>query len=218
MPGATAARAVTLAVRRTGEGTRKRRAVEKGGVSRVNDPAKKDRSAGAREISLPEQAELTPIYAEFGAAVHDTQVLEFGLVLLMALVTRYDDAHFTSEAVRALSSAHAGHTLGEIFKSVRKKEYFTSPERKAIHKAIRLRNELVHRFMVDKVEQFLTPEGRYALLEELHGIREAVQAADRIIASLLDRYLEEYGTSLEELQDYASDLFRDEGAGEQATE
>jgi len=63
---------------------------------------------------------------------------------------------------------------------------------------------------VDKVEQFLSSEGRQALLEELHGIREAVQAADRIIASLLDRYLEEYGTSLEELQDYASDLFRED--------
>jgi len=176
----------------------------------VSDPAHKTGAEGAREISLPEQAELTPIYAEFGAAVHDTQVLEFGLVLLMALATRYDDAHFTSEAVKALSSAHAGKTLGEIFKSVRKKEYFTSPERKAIHKAIRLRNELVHRFMVDKVEQILSPEGRHALQEELHGIREAVQAADRIIASLLDRYLEEYGTSLEELQDYASDLFREQ--------
>lgn len=176
----------------------------------MNDPVQKDRHDDARARSLPEQAELTPIYAEFGAAVHDTQVLEFGLVLLMALATRYDDAHFTTEAVRALSSAHAGQTLGEIFKAVRKKEFFTSPERKAIHKAIRLRNELVHRFMVDKVEQFLSSEGRQALLEELHGIREAVQAADRIIASLLDRYLEEYGTSLEELQDYASDLFRED--------
>jgi len=197
-----------MPVRDTGAG-RRAPAIE-GGVSRVIEPVPKGRNEGAREISLPEQAELTPIYAEFGAAVHDTQVLEFGLVLLMALATRYDDAHFTREAVRALSSAHAGQTLGEIFKSVRKKEYFTSPERKAIHKAIRLRNELVHRFMVDKVEQILTPEGRQSLLEELHGIREAVQAADRIIASLLDRYLEEYGTSLEELQDYAADLFQDD--------
>ncbi len=184
----------------------------------MNDPAQKVGSAGARDISLPEQSELTPIYAEFGAAVHDTQVLEFGLVLLMALATRYDDAHFTSEAVRALSSAHAGKTLGEIFKAVRKKEYFTSPERKAIHKAIRLRNELVHRFMVDKVEQVLSPEGRHALQEELRGIRDAVQAADRIIASLLDRYLEEYGTSLEELHDYASDLFQESVVGDRAAE
>jgi hypothetical protein len=162
------------------------------------------------EITLPEQGELAPIYAEFGAAVHDTQVLEFGLVLLMALATRYDNAHFTKEAVRALSSAHAGQTLGELFRVVRKQEYFTSPERKAIHKAIRLRNELVHRFMVDRVEQVLCPSGRQGLLEEIRGIRESVQSADRIIASLIDRYLEEYGTSLDELQDYASDLFEDD--------
>ncbi len=176
----------------------------------MTDPARSGAAVRPDEITLPDQEALAPIYAEFGAAVHDTQVLEFGLVLLMALATRYDDAHFTKEAVRALSSAHAGQTLGELFRVVRKQEYFTSPERKAIHKAIRLRNELVHRFMVNRVEQVLSPEGRKGLLEEIRAIREAVQSADRIIASLIDRYLEEYGTSLDDLQDYASDLFQEE--------
>jgi hypothetical protein len=180
------------------------------GGERSEDRTNADPSDIAQEIALPDQDELVPIYAEFGAAVHDTQVLEFGLVLLMALATRYDDAHFTPEAVKALSSSQAGQTLGELFRAVRKKEYFTSPERKSIHKAIRLRNDLVHRFMVHKVEQFLSPEGRAALLDEIRGIRGAVQSADRIIASLIDRYLEEYGTSLEELQDYASELFEQE--------
>jgi hypothetical protein len=180
------------------------------GGERSEDRTNADPSDIAQEIALPDQDELVPIYAEFGAAVHDTQVLEFGLVLLMALATRYDDAHFTPEAVMALSSSQAGQTLGELFRAVRKKEYFTSPERKSIHKAIRLRNDLVHRFMVHKVEQFLSPEGRAALLDEIRGIRGAVQSADRIIASLIDRYLEEYGTSLEELQDYASELFEQE--------
>jgi recombinational DNA repair protein (RecF pathway) len=64
--------------------------------------------------------------------------------------------------------------------------------------------------MVNRVEQVLSPEGRQDLLEEIRAIREAVQSADRIIASLIDRYLEEYGTSLDELQDYASDLFEEE--------
>lgn len=176
----------------------------------MNNPARSGATPVSGQVAMPEQAELAPIYAEFGAAVHDTQVLEFGLVLLMALATRYDDARFTKEAVRALSSAHAGQTLGELFRVVRKQEYFTSPERKAIHKAIRLRNELVHRFMVERVERVLSADGRRELLEEIRGIREAVQAADRIIASLIDRYLEEYGTSLDELQVYASELFDDE--------
>lgn len=158
-------------------------------------------------LDLPEQADLAPVYAEFGAAVHDTQVLEFGLVLLMALATRYDDAQFGADSVNALSTAQAGKTVGELFRAVRKKEHFTSPERKAIHKAIRLRNDLVHRFMVDKVESLFTPEGRESLLQEIRAIREAVQTADRINASLIDHYLEAYGTSVDELKDYAAELF-----------
>ncbi|MEJ2520281.1 MAG: hypothetical protein P8Y91_08065, partial [Desulfuromonadales bacterium] len=54
-------------------------------------------------IGVPDPAALTPVYAEFGAAVHDTQVLEFGLVLLMALANRYDDARFEKNAVASLS-------------------------------------------------------------------------------------------------------------------
>jgi hypothetical protein len=160
------------------------------------------------EIGVPDPTELAPVYAEFGAAVHDTQVLEFGLVLLMALATRYDDARFERNAVASLSSAQAGKTIGELFRAVRKKEHFTSPERKAIHKAIRLRNDLVHRFMVDKVEQLFSDTGRQELADELRGIRQAVQYADGIIASLIDRYLKEHGASLEELQAYADDLFQ----------
>ena len=53
-----------------------------------------------------------------------------------------------------------GRLQAELFRAVRKKEHFTSPERKAIHKAIRLRNDLVHRFMVDKVEQLFSDTGR----------------------------------------------------------
>jgi hypothetical protein len=158
-------------------------------------------------IGVPDPAALAPVYAEFGAAVHDTQVLEFGLVLLMALATRYDDARFGKNAVASLSSAQAGKTVGELFRAVRKKEHFTSPERKAIHKAIRLRNDLVHRFMVDKVEQLFSESGRQGLVEELQGIRRAVQYADGIIASLIDRYLREHGASLDDLRAYAADLF-----------
>ena len=171
-----------------------------------------DEPSGAIEeiqsaLEMPGQADLAPVYAEFGAAIHDTQVLEFGLVLLMALATRYEDAKFDSDAVSNLSSAQAGQTIGELFRAVRKKEHFTSPERKAIHKAIRLRNDLVHRFMIDKVEHLLTVEGRKDLVEELQAIRRAVQYADKIIASLMNHYLDEYGASLDELQDYAAGLF-----------
>jgi hypothetical protein len=162
-------------------------------------------------LEMPGQVELAPVYAEFGAAIHDTQVLEFGLVLLMALATRYEDAKFDSDAVSSLSSAQAGQTIGELFRAVRKKEHFTSPERKAIHKAIRLRNDLVHRFMVDKVERLLSVEGRKDLIEELQAIRRSVQSADQIIASLMNHYLDEYGASLEELQDYAAGLFERPG-------
>lgn len=164
------------------------------------------------------QQDLVPIYAEFGAAVHDTQVLEYGLVLLMALATRYDEAVFSRDAVGALSTPRAHRTIGELFFAVREKEYFTSAERKAVHKAIRRRNKLIHRYMIDNVEGFLDAEGRERMLLDLRALREDVRKASQIIESLIDRYLEEYGTSMEELAESAETMVAEAGGLEEIGE
>ena len=146
--------------------------------------------------------DLAPIYAAFGAAVHDTQVLEFGLLLLMALATRYEDAEFSFPAPgEALAPGSAGRTLGELFRAVKDKEYLDADQRRLLRRAIRRRNELIHGFMVERVEQFLTPEGREALRTELQRTR-----ANGVVTGLVDRYLAEYGTSVEELKSRPADL------------
>jgi hypothetical protein len=164
--------------------------------------------------------DLAPIYAAFGAAVHDTQVLEFGLLLLMALATRYEDAEFSFPAPgEALAPGSAGRTLGELFRAVKDKEYLDADQRRLLRRAIRRRNELIHGFMVERVEQFLTPEGRDALRTELQRTRQLLGSANGVVTGLVDRYLAEYGTSVEELKSRPADLLpgdmdeEEEGAG-----
>jgi hypothetical protein len=155
---------------------------------------------GVRGDSGVSDAELTPIYAELGAALHDAQVLEFGLILLMALATEYDQAHFPEGPRESLSPARIGKTLGQLFFAVREREYFTKAEKKMIFKAIRKRNDLIHGYMVDRVQDLFTPDGRRFLVEDIRRTRKALQDADRVNASLIDRYLKEYGTSMEAVE------------------
>jgi hypothetical protein len=159
-------------------------------------------------------AELTPVYAEFGAAVHDAQVLEFGLILLMALATRYDQAHFPEGPRESLSPARIGKTLGQLFFAVREKEYFTKAEKKMIFKAIRKRNDLIHGYMVDRVHDLLSADGRQFLLEDIRRTRKSLQDADRVNASLIDRYLQDYGTSLDEVEAQARAAMQQEDGPE----
>lgn len=152
---------------------------------------------------LPDR-ELAPIYALFGAALHDVQVLEYGLLLVMALATRYEHARFSfPEPGEALSPARAGRTLGELFRAVKDTAGLDAAQRRLLRRAIRRRNELIHGFMVERTERFLSSAGRAELRAELERARELLAHANAIVAPLVDRYLAEYGTSLEALKSQA---------------
>lgn len=143
--------------------------------------------------------DVVPIFAEFGAAVHVAQRLEFGLALLLAFAAKFDHARIPRSSVERLYSRQAEQTLGELFGSVRKHEYLTRAEQKTIYKAIRERNTLVHSYLLDKGELMLTPEGRAELLDDLARMQKALLAADEVVESLVDRYLREHDVSVDEI-------------------
>lgn len=152
--------------------------------------------------------ELEKVFAEFGATIHAAQCLEYALGLLMAFLTKYEDAKFKGRPDESLSAALSSQTLGELFRSVRKQEFFTSAERKKVHKAIKQRNQLVHSYLVDKAEFFLGAKSRAKLVEDLKKRRSNLREANAIIDGMLDRYLQEHGTSIEELHDFWEPLVR----------
>ncbi len=159
--------------------------------------------------ALPiEPRELKTLFAEFGATVHAAQCLEYALGLLMALLTKYEGAKFKGRPDESLSAAFSSQTLGELFRAVRKQEVFTSAERKTVHKAIKQRNQLVHSYLVDKAEYFLGAKSRAKLVRDLQKRRSNLREANAIIDRMIDRYLKEHGTSIEELHNFWEPLVR----------
>lgn len=151
--------------------------------------------------------ELLPVFGEFGAAVLDAQLLEQGLGFLMALVAKYQGAHFSSRPDISLYGSEEGKTLGELFRAVKKKEYFTQAEEKIIRRAIRTRNKLVHSFLVDKAEDMMTPKGRREVLSEVVELRDTIRKADTIVNECINKYLIEHGTSIEEAKIYCEQFW-----------
>ncbi|MDX1433459.1 MAG: hypothetical protein R3286_13530 [Gammaproteobacteria bacterium] len=150
---------------------------------------------------------LVPVLAEFGAAMHVAQRLEYGLTLLLAFAAKYDEASISRAEVEDPFDRDAERTLGELFHRVRKKEYLTRAEQKIIRKAVKERNILVHRYLIDKGELMLTPEGRSELIGDIIRIRKNLQSADRIVESLVDRYLEEHDTTVDEITEQWDSLW-----------
>ena len=159
---------------------------------------------------------VVPVLAEFGGAVHTAQRLEFGLTLLLAFAVKYDEATIGKSAVDRLSSNDAEKTLGELWHAVKKSAYVTRAEQKKIRKAIKERNILVHSYLVDKGELLLTREGRAEMLADIRRIQDLLRKADEIVESLVDRYLVENDTDLEEITKQLDSLWIEDGgvAGE----
>ncbi len=156
--------------------------------------------AKAAPLSQIDQA-LVPVFMEFGAAVHAGQCLESALQLLMGLVSKYDKAEFSGKSSERLDKRNIARTLGELFGALKSHEYFTPAEKKIVHKAIYLRNLLVHSYMVDRAESLIGPEKRKDLIEDIRGKRNTIRKANEIIDEMINRYLQEYDTSLEDLQE-----------------
>lgn len=154
---------------------------------------------------------VIPVFAEFGAAVHTAQRLEFGLTLLLAFAVKFDEAKIGKSAVERLSSNDAEKTLGELWHAVKKSEYVTRAEQKTIRKAIKERNVLVHSYLVDKGEQLFTAEGRKELLQDIRRIQELFRKADAIVESLVDRYLSENEVDLDEITRQLDSFWVDDG-------
>lgn len=156
---------------------------------------------------------VVPVFAEFGAAVHTAQRLEFGLTLLLAFAVKYDDATIEKSAVDRLATNDAEKTLGELWHAVKKSEYLTRAEQKKIRKAIKERNVLVHNYLIDNGESLLTQDGRTEMLGDIKRMQASLRKADEIVESLVDRYLVENDADLDEITKQLDTLWV-EGDGE----
>ena len=151
--------------------------------------------------------ELRPIFAEFGACVQVAQVMEYGLSTLIALSAKQEGSKLHPKRIGQMNQREADQTLGELFSSARQKEYFTDAEVKMVFRAISVRNKLVHNYMLDYVEKLMHPEGRKWLIEDVRKCRKVIENAGQIVESMINRYLEEEGSSMEELKDQVEAYF-----------
>jgi len=142
--------------------------------------------------------DLTEIMSEFAYAVHAAQMLEYGLGILLTQIAVNQRIEFTDGPKQAFRKGKEIKSLAAIFKAVREKEYFTPAEENEIWAAINLRNDFVHSFLVDRGIQLANPNDRQSVLDEISAVRATLLKAGEIVDHLINKYLAEYGMSIED--------------------
>ena len=158
--------------------------------------------------------DIVPIMSEFGAAVHSAQVLESGLGLLQSLIALHQDIKFSVGPNKAFRAGNEAKSLGAIFKAVKELGFFTSAEEKEIWRAINIRNNLVHSFLVERALQMAKTKGRREVLAEVAEIRVAIRKATEIVDFWIDKYLAKYNTSIEDAKAAAEKLWESDSRQE----
>lgn len=136
-------------------------------------------------------ASLAPVYAEFGAAVHDAQTLEQGLRLAVALARESSHCNLDSTSRKEV---HGLHNLLEL---AQKECLLDESDAGRLRNVKAVRNELIHEFWSTRAGGMFTPYGRRRILAEVTSIRTQLIEAGKIVDRLVDRYLVRLGTDID---------------------
>jgi len=153
--------------------------------------------------------DIKPLMAEFGAAVHDAQVLESSIEIILSLLDQTARQGEEVPGIEALIS-YSDKTLGQLIGLLKRRVTVTESEEKLLKDALIIRNQLVHSFFrrEDRLKATLTPDGVTALIDEVRNIRTLIRQANDISDRMLDSLLKQYGLSVGQLEENAVKMYR----------
>lgn len=132
------------------------------------------------------------VYARFGAAVYFANVLEHGIVnalmVLDLIPTRRHTVRSAAEwaaLVDGFMDSHFETTMGKMLRSLRSVTTVPDALDQQLRDALRRRNWLAHAFFRERAEEFLSPQGRDQMIDEVDDCRSAFQVADRALEEIV---------------------------------
>jgi hypothetical protein len=151
------------------------------------------------------------LFMAYGGACHAAQLLEHSFrLLLISQRTAEGQSLSKSEVVHSIETETMCKNLMSLFHILVKREYLTDKEHKIIVNAIRQRNYLIHECFKPNRHNLLTVNGRRKILQEIREIREKLNFAREIIESLAEKYLVEFGLTMEIIIQKAEILYEDD--------
>ena len=110
------------------------------------------------------------VYAHFGLAVYQAQVLEHGVVNLLTLAKIFPDPAATRKMFVPVMEQHFAQVFGQLVKKVAPYLGDDIELLADLKSAVAVRNHLTHRYWREKVGLTLTARGKNRMITELRDI------------------------------------------------
>ncbi|OBU30678.1 hypothetical protein [Photobacterium kishitanii] len=151
---------------------------------------------------------LQPIYFEAGAGLFDCQTFEYGIGYLLYLLSRLGVEGLSPERTSAILDDDEKKTAGQLIGLLKKHAEVSQDLEKELSDALRARNKLIHRYLIDNVERFVDASERELIVKEIRELRGKVRGVQKSLepfiaglVSIVD------GLNLEEFSNEAKEQF-----------
>lgn len=140
-----------------------------------------------REDLDDESYQVREVYAQFGLTSYAAQVMERGVINLLAMFANINDSQASATKFDQHYLRYAAMTLGVLIKELKKHFAQEVDTFQALDAALPLRNAIAHNFFWDKSIAFTVSAGRESMLAELIEMLERFRETDRLVEELLIR-------------------------------
>lgn len=137
-----------------------------------------------RSIPEPVGDDAKEVYAFFGLAAYQAQVLEQELLLFASMLRLSRRTGITSRDVEDLLDTLDRRTFGQLLAEARKLTEIPSTLERDLDTALESRNDLVHGFFARHSEDFMSRQGRVEMIAELRAATARFSKVDRAVTAL----------------------------------
>lgn len=151
---------------------------------------------------------LQPIFFEAGAALFDCQSFEYGIAYLLYLFARFGTDGLDPNNAVAILEDEEKKTAGQLIGVLKKHLRVSDGLGQTLTKALKARNKLIHRYLIENVERMAEPKEHDKIVKETRSLRSEVRKSHqqlepfvKALAEILD------GLAIDDIEKDAKDKF-----------
>jgi hypothetical protein len=153
-----------------------------------------------RDIPEPDFDDPKEVYAFFGLAMYNANLLEASLINLAVALNLDKSKVITREVFEATFGEMEAKTLGQLLKATQKLAAIPPELEPVLKSALETRNFLAHGFFRSNAEEFIHEGGKRIMIKELSSMIELFRQADELLTPVYMALWEKYGVNEEFIQ------------------
>jgi hypothetical protein len=122
---------------------------------------------------------LQPILFEAGAALLDCQSFEYGISYLLFLFARLGTQGLPVDRAESILNDEEKKTAGQLVALLKQHVRVSPTIEQELTSALKARNHLVHRYLIENIERMVNPLEHEKLVKEIRDLRTQVRKSSK---------------------------------------